>query len=67
MWMPGSGIRFDLVRQSPYDADSNYYVQQMYGMNAGTDVLNLQNGRKTRDGAGQPLCIGSAGCSYGEK
>lgn len=60
-WNPDL-IWFDNLRMM---RTPNYYVQQMYGMNAGTDVLNLQMDGKPRDGAGQPLCIGSAGCSYG--
>ncbi len=60
-WNPDL-IWFDNLRMM---RTPNYYVQQMYGMNAGTDVLKPEMDGKTRDGAGQPLCIGSAGCSYG--
>ena len=37
-WNPDL-IWFDNLRMM---RTPNYYVQQMYGMNAGTDVLNLQ-------------------------
>lgn len=41
MSMRGNGVGLNAVRQHKHRENSNYYVQQLYGHNAGTNVLPL--------------------------
>lgn len=59
-WNPDL-IWFDNLRMM---RTPNYYVQQMYGMNAGTDVLSLKMDGKAVAGQEQPLCNSCTECTY---
>ena len=60
-WNPDL-IWFDNLRMM---RTPNYYITADVRYECRNRCAEPANGRKTRDEAGQPLCIGSAGCSYG--